>query len=405
MLESLDQTFPDTQFYSPDDPVDQEVLYGLGCSQRAGEFATRLGSHALVVTDSGIMAAGHPQKILKSLQSAGIQTHLFDGVMENPTDTSVQECAKKFKTDKIDFIVGVGGGSSLDTAKGVNFILTNGGSMNDYWGVGKATIPLLPMIAIPTTGGTGSECQSYALISNDSNHRKMACGDPSALPKITLLDPELTCSQPFAVCAATGMDALAHALESAVCTRRNASSHRHAKQSFCLLAQNLERVWMDPDNLEARGKVLLGAAHAGAAIEKSMLGAAHALANPLTARKGTIHGQAVSLVLPGVLDFNKEGADILSVYAELARDAGLAPSGCGNEESFHLLLNKIINLRLQARLPERLSQVHCKPEDLTSLALEASEQWTASFNPLPVQKDDLLAIYQSVDSYSVQETK
>ena len=107
MLESLDQTFPDTQFYSPDDPVDQEVLYGLGCSQRAGEFATRLGSHALVVTDSGIMAAGHPQKILKSLQSAGIQTHLFDGVMENPTDTSVQGCAAKFKSDKIYFIVGL----------------------------------------------------------------------------------------------------------------------------------------------------------------------------------------------------------------------------------------------------------------------------------------------------------
>jgi alcohol dehydrogenase len=261
------------------------------------------------------------------------------------------------------------------------------------------------MIAIPTTGGTGSECQSYALISNDSNHRKMACGDPSALPKITLLDPELTCSQPFSVCAATGMDALSHALESAVCTRRNASSHRHAKQSFCLLSQNLERVWSDPGNLEARGNVLLGAAHAGAAIEKSMLGAAHALANPLTAQKGIIHGQAVSLVLPAVLDFNREGADILAIYGELSRDAGLAPSGCGDDQAFHFLLNKIINLRHQARLPEQLSQVHCNPEDLTSLALDASEQWTASFNPLPVQKDDLLAIYQSVDSYAFQETK
>ena len=136
-----------------------------------------------------------------------------------------------------------------------------------------------------------------------------------------------------------------------------------------------------------------------------MLGAAHALANPLTAQKGTIHGQAVSLVLPAVLDFNKEATDILSIYAELSQDAGLAPSGCGDDHAFHLLLNKIINLRHQARLPERLSQVHCKPEDLRSLALDASEQWTASFNPLPVQKDDLLAIYQSVDSYSFQETK
>jgi alcohol dehydrogenase len=400
MLDSLDQTIPDTLFYNPDDVAKQEVVYGLGCSQRAGECAIRLGTHALVVTDSGIMTAGHPQKILKSLQSAGIQTHLFDGVMENPTDTSIQECAAKFKSQKIDLIVGVGGGSSLDTAKGVNFLLTNGGSMKDYWGVGKATIPLLPMIAIPTTGGTGSECQSYALISNDSNHRKMACGDPSALPKITLLDPELTCSQPFSVCAATGMDALAHALESAVCTRRNASSHRHAKKSFCLLAQNLERVWSDPGNLEARGNVLLGAAHAGAAIERSMLGAAHALANPLTAKKAVIHGQAVSLVMPAVMSYNRQDSTSLHIYSEMAKVAGIAESGSSDNDAFDQLLSAVIRLRKIAGLPELLEAIGCQDLDLEELAQDASEQWTASFNPRKVDTPELLRIYHSIKDYA-----
>ena len=151
-----------TSFYQPGDPVKQTLLFGTGCSQRVGEFAKTLGSHALVVTDPGIMSAGHPQKILDSLHQAGIKTFLFDGSVENPSDSSVQACALKASAIGVDVVIGVGGGSSLDTAKGANFILTNGGSMKDYWGVGKAKNPLLPMIAIPTTAGTGSECQSYA---------------------------------------------------------------------------------------------------------------------------------------------------------------------------------------------------------------------------------------------------
>ena len=389
----------ESKFYSEDDPAAQEVVFGLGCSQRAGEFGKKLGRTALVVTDPGIVSAGHPQKIIESLEDAGIQTHLFDGAMENPTDSSVQKCADTVRPLDIDFIIGLGGGSSLDTAKGANFILTNGGSMEDYWGVGKAKNPLLPMMAIPTTAGTGSECQSYALISHDSNHRKMACGDPTALPKVTLLDPQLSLSQPFRVCAATGMDALAHALESAVCTRRSTLSYRHAKRSFKLLVLNLEKVWIEPDNIDARGEVLLGAAHAGAAIEKSMLGAAHALANPLTAQKGIIHGEAVSLALPSVLNFNKYAPEVLSIYADFSREAMLAPTDCKDDHAFGFLLDKITHLRALAQMPQSLAEIGCEDGELKSLASDASEQWTASFNPRPVQESDLLGIYQSIDSY------
>ena len=387
-------------FYQPEDPLKQILEFGLGCSQRVGNLAKTLGSYALVVTDPGIMAAGHPQKILDSLHRAGLKTFLYDGSVENPSDSSVQECAFKANSIGIDLVIGVGGGSSLDTAKGANFILTNGGSMKDYWGVGKAKNPLLPMIAIPTTAGTGSECQSYALISDDQTKRKMACGDPSALPRITLLDPELTLSQPNSVCMATAMDALAHTLESAVCTKRNPSSDYHALKGFSLLVRNMEQVWQCPDDLDARGAVLLGAAHAGAAIERSMLGAAHALANPLTAKKGVIHGQAVSLTLPAVMAYNREDSAVCQIYAEMAKVAGIAESGSSDNDAFEQLLSTVIRLRKTAGLPELLDAVGCHDLDLEELAQDASEQWTATFNPRKVEAPELLRIYYSIKDYA-----
>lgn len=399
-MECTSPDFLDNSFFSSDDAVHQKVLYGPGCSEKIGELAKALGNRALVVTDPGIVAAGHPQKILSSLHTAGLNADLFEDSIENPTDSSVQACAREFESCGIDLIIGLGGGSSLDTAKGANFILTNGGSMKQYWGIGKANKPLLPMIAVPTTAGTGSECQSYALISDDLTQRKMACGAKSALPKVTLLDPELTLSQPFSVCTATAFDALAHTLESAVCTKRNNGSHRHAQIGFSLLAQNIEQVWTNPENLEARGAVLLGAAHAGAAIERSMLGAAHALANPLTASRGVIHGQAVSLTLPAVLAFNKEMSEAVKIYSDLARAGGIASEHDSNEDAFGLLLKKVLFLRKLGRLPTMLSQVNFTEDDLEPLARDAAEQWTASFNPRPVEKEDLHLIYQSINSFN-----
>jgi alcohol dehydrogenase len=399
MTGSTSSTSLDSSFFALGDPTEQQVIYGPGSSRKVGKYAKQFGSRALVVTDLGVSSAGHPRKVMESLESAGIRTFLFEESMENPTDSSVQECAQKAGKLEIDLIIGVGGGSSLDTAKGANFILTNDGSMKDYWGVSKATKPLLPMIAIPTTAGTGSECQSYALISDDQTHRKMACGDPSALPKVTLLDPELTLSQPFSVCTATGMDALAHALESAVCSRRNDLSGRHARQAFVHLVKNLETVWKDPQDLLARGHVLLGAAHAGAAVERSMLGAAHALANPLTAQKGVIHGQAVGLCLPAVMTYNQEDLNSAKIYADLARIAGLADSSTSDQQANGLLLEKVIRLREFAGLPTSLSAVDCVVSELPKLSQDAADQWTGTFNPRPLKESDWLKLYQSIDAH------
>src|SRR5215472_12309794 len=165
------------------------VVYGAGSLARLGELARELGGHrVLLVTDPGLWAAGHPQHAFQSLRSAGLETTVFDGVEENPTTRHVQAGLELAKEKQIDLIVAVGGGSSMDCAKGVNFLYTNGGQMSDYRGLNKATKPMLPSIGVPTTAGTGSEAQSFALVADERTHMKMACGDRKAAFRVSILD-------------------------------------------------------------------------------------------------------------------------------------------------------------------------------------------------------------------------
>ncbi len=376
----------------------QIIHYGPGSSKKVGEVAKELGQTALLVTDQGLSAVGHVQTVVESLKGAGLQVSLFDQSIENPTESSVQACAEAAQGANVDLIIGLGGGSSMDTAKGCNFILTNGGRMADYWGIGKAEQNMLPMIALPTTAGTGSECQSFALISEDHSHRKMACGDKKALPLVTILDPELTLSQPRKVTACTGIDALTHALESAVTTKRNEFSDRHSLLAFGLIHENLPGVFLNPDNLSARGSVLLGASHAGAAIERSMLGAAHSMANPLTTRRGIVHGIAVGLALPVVMEFNCGDPETFARYAELSILTGLVSEGSTEKDAVDALIARVRELLKLAEFPSTLQELGFAETELQSLAEEAAEQWTAGFNPRSVSADDFAKLYSSLFS-------
>ncbi len=298
------------------------VVFGPGKISELGTLAAELGAQrVLLVTDQGLETAGHPQKGIAALESAGLTVALFDDVQPNPTTDDVDRGLAIAQAARIDLIVGLGGGSSMDCAKGINFLLTNGGRIEDYWGANKARMPMLPMIAVPTTSGTGSEAQSYALIAHPESHMKMACGDPKAACRIALLDPALTVSMPASVTAATGIDALSHAVESYVSTRRNPVSQLFSRQAWQLLTRGFPTVVAKADHLDARARMLLGAHLAGAAIENSMLGAAHALANPLSAHFNVIHGVAIAVMLPHVIRYNAESA--AKLYGDLAVDAGL----------------------------------------------------------------------------------
>lgn len=357
------------------------VVCEAGALERLGELARSLGgSRALLVTDPGLEQAGHPQRAAESLRKAGYAVTIFDRVRENPTETEVADGVAVAKAAAIDLIVAVGGGSSMDCAKGINFLYTNGGRMADYKGHDKATKPMLPSIGVPTTSGTGSEAQSYALITDASSHMKMACGDKKAAFRISILDPVVTLSQPRSVTAVTGIDAVAHAVESLVCTKANPVSRLYSLAAWRHLEPNFETVLREPENLPARAAMQLGSHFAGMAIEAAMLGVCHSCANPLTAHYGITHGTAIGLMLPHVVRYNAPACE--GWYRELA----------GDSES---LANRVGDLVAAAGLPTRLRDANVDEGLLPLLAHEANQQWTARFNPRPVDEAAILEIYRN----------
>ncbi|MEJ6581294.1 MAG: iron-containing alcohol dehydrogenase [Akkermansiaceae bacterium] len=343
----------------------QQLIHGPGS---LAKLPSVVSGKALIVTDAGIVAAGHVARAVVLLGDVVV----YDGVHENPTESNVAECAEFARSVKPDVIIGLGGGSSMDTAKGALFLLSGGGRMSDYQGHGKAKGEMLPFIAIPTTAGTGSECQSYAVLSRDGSHEKMACGDPRALAKVAILDPELTASMPLSVARLTALDALSHALESAVCIKRTAESQEVSIEAFRKIEPVIEAVLSGTATLAQRGEMLLGAALAGKAIEASMLGGAHASANPLTAAFGIVHGRAVLTMLPSVLRWN--ALVVGEIYEEMRAD----------------LTEWVESLRELAGL----DPVSVPADKIPWLASEAARQWTGQFNPRALAAEDFEAIYR-----------
>ena len=288
-----------------------------------------------------------------------------------------------------DGVIGLGGGSPLDCAKGINLLLTNGGAIADYKGYGHARKPLLPMIAVPTTAGTGSEAQSYAVIADTATHMKMACGDPKLAFAAALLDPELTVSQPRAVTAAAGFDAIAHAVETAVTTRRTPISTLFSHAAFRLLDPHYDRVLADPGDVDARAAMQLGAFYAGVAIEHSMLGAAHACANPLTARHALTHGIALAILLPHVVRWNAE--DDGELYADLA---GATRPASTDGRPGDRLADRLVEMGRSGGFSPDLRTVGVPAADLPALAEAAARQWTGTFNPRPFGVREALDVYQ-----------
>ena len=372
------------------------VVFGDGELERLGEQARELGGcRALLVTDPGLEEAGHADRAIASLEGAGVVVRVFHGVRENPTTRHVEAGVRAAREVVPDLLVGLGGGSSMDCAKGINFLYSGGGRMEDYWGDGRAREPMLPAIGVPTTAGTGSEGQRFALISQEESHLKMACGDKQARFHTVILDPQLVTSMPLKVAAVSGMDALSHAVESYVTRRRNPISQLFAREAWRLLESSFERFLTDPADAEARSSMLLGAHLGGAAIEASMLGAAHSCANPLTARYGIAHGIAVGLMLPHVIRFN--GDRVAELYGDLARTADLPARTMGlngGEPDADRVSRRVTELRHAAGLPEHLADCGVDPARLGVLADEAAQQWTAQFNPRDVEREDLKRLYE-----------
>ena len=368
----------------------QRIIAGPNTLKEVGRLARELGGQrVLVVSDQNVIQAGHLEKVLHSLREANLVPFVFDKVEENPTTHHVEigvDCARE--NGPIDSIIAVGGGSVMDCAKGINFLFTNGGSMEDYQGANKATCPMLTSIGVPTTAGTGSEAQSFAIIAQEETGLKMACGDNKALFQGVILDPVVTLSMPSNVTAITAMDAISHALESYVCTRRNLISQMFAKEAWNRLYANYRVVSEEPQDLKAREQMLWGAYFAGVAIENSMLGATHACANPLTERFGIVHGVAVGIMLPHVIRFN--GVVANELYEDLLRIVGLSYQQGGA----HCMGRLLEEMRQVGNLPDKLRDCHVQKSCLSHLAQQAMGQWTGKFNPRGLIEKDYLSLYK-----------
>jgi alcohol dehydrogenase len=357
------------------------LVFGDGTLTRLGDLARALGfRRTLLVADPGLVAAGHVDRAAGFLREYDVGVSFFHQFDANPDSAMVERGREVAAEAAVDSIVALGGGSSLDCAKGINFLLAGGGRMRDYRGYGKLSRPMLPSIGVPTTAGTGSEAQSYAIIADAETHAKMACGDPGAAFKVAVLDPALTVSQPRHVTAVSGYDALSHAVESYVTSRRTAVSELFAREAWRLLDSSYARVLEAPGDVAARGRMLLGSHFAGMAIEASMLGATHACANPLTARYGTEHGVAIAIMLPHVVRWN--AGVIGDRYAELA------PS----------LADRLDRLARIGGLPGTLAEAGVARADLPALAADAATQWTGTFNPRPFDAAAALSLYEQAYS-------
>jgi alcohol dehydrogenase class IV len=354
------------------------VVFGSGEFARLGEVARELGgTRCLVVADQGMLQTGHVKEAIRTLKARRMEVFAFHDFSENPTAAMVEAGGAFAAPERIDVIVSVGGGSSMDCAKGINFLVTNGGHIRDYWGYGKAAKPMLPMIAVPTTAGTGSEAQSFCIVTDGEAGARMACGDAKATFRAAILDSRLTLSQPRAVAAATGYDALSHALETLVTTRHTALSECFSRSAWRLINSGFERMLEDPEDLDARGSMLLGAHFGGLAVENSMLGAAHACASPLMAQFGVAHGVALALVLRHVVRWNRPVAG--ARYDEL----GVA----GIED-------RLASIAETAGLPMTLREAGIGEGALPRLAEDAAKQWPGKFNPRPFDAPGALEIYR-----------
>jgi alcohol dehydrogenase len=370
------------------------IVFGPGKLDELGPIAAAQGwRRALVVSDPGIIQVGHTARGIQSLERFGIEVRLFDGVAENPTTAHVDAGLSAARDFRPELIVGLGGGSSMDCAKGINFLYSCGGRMQDYWGEGKATAPLLPMIAVPTTAGTGSETQSYALIADAQTGVKMACGDKRAAFRVAILDPELTITQPPRVTALTGIDALAHAIETYVTKRRTAISLTFSREAWRHLAPSFVRVLDEPKDLTARADMQLGACLAGLAIENSMLGGAHALANPLTATYRIVHGEAVALMLPHVIRHN--GREVEPWYRELLQSSGLNGPLPDKESAADALAAFVARVSRQAGLAGTLTECGVERNRIRQLAAAAAQQWTGKYNPVQLTETDFERLYET----------
>ena len=374
--------------------VRPRILYGPRSVREVGFEAQKLhATSAVIVTDGVLRQVGLVQRVVDGLAGSGVtMAGIFDAVPPNSEVRVVEEGTAFARGAGCDLLIALGGGSVMDTAKGMNLLLTEGGALLDYEGAGLLSRPLRPLIAIPTTAGTGSEVTIAAVIRDEAQGLKLEFNSPYLMPDVAILDPELTLSLPPGLTAATGMDALTHAIESYISTGTQPLSDALAIGAIKTIAANLRQAVQHGDDLEARGSMLLAATMAGIAFSNTLLGIVHAMAHPCGGRHEIPHGVANSILLPHGMEYNLPAC--ASRLADVAAALGVDTRGMDAEGSARAGIAAVRQLASDCGLPARLSEVGVPREGLTQMAADSQGDAMMFTNPLYASEEDVLALFE-----------
>lgn len=371
-----------------------EIIYGLGALTKIGHCAKRLGGEKLLlVTDPGIIASGWIDETIKYLRQEGLNFFIYDNVVTNPRDFQAELGAKLYLQKGCDVIVAVGGGSPIDTAKGIAILVSNYGSLSEYEGCNKITQPIPPIVCVPTTAGTGADVTQFAVITNTRKRMKMTILSRAITPDISVVDPQLLKTKPADLIAATGMDALTHAFEAYVSSLSWSMTDPHAIHAVELVARHLTSAVKSKNIADLEG-MSVACLEAGIAFSNAILGAVHALAHPLGGFYDIHHGVANAVLLPAVVKRNIDHS--VEKYARLARAMGCDTTGMSQDQAARSVLIMIDLMIEELGLPKKLSELGVSREDIPTMAELARADICMLTNPCTYEISEIIDIYQEI---------
>lgn len=370
------------------------TLMGVGAHKDVGNQVKSLrGKKPFICTDKGITKAGIAQQIVDVIRKdAGVECVVFDETVPNPTDVNVHDGLKVFQDNNCDMIISLGGGSSHDCGKGIGIVATNGGNIRDFEGINKSTRAMPPFIAINTTAGTASEMTRFCIITNTSNHVKMAIVDWRVTPKIAINDPLLMVGMPPALTAATGMDALTHAVEAYVSTLATPVTDACALKAIDLISQNLRSAVANGQDMAARDNMAYAEYLAGMAFNNASLGHVHAMAHQLGGFYNLPHGVCNAILLPHVQRFNLIAK--LDRFADIAVAMGETITGLSNRSAAERALDAIVTLSSDVGIPSGLKELGVREDDLRIMAENAQKDACGLTNPRCPSLENVIEIYR-----------
>lgn len=372
------------------------IHFGESAAAKVGEEAKRFGAKkALIITDPFLSQSGAADPVIASVKAAGLGCEVYSGVDKEPTMEHVDACLEAQKAGGCDLLIALGGGSPIDVGKAVSFMATNPGVIQDYMGIDKVGADALPLIAMPTTAGTGSEATATTIITDTVKDVKMLIISPRIIPKVALVDPLLTLGMPKGLTAATGLDALTHAIEAYVSKKAQPVSDLYAISAVKLLSVNLPIAWAEPGNVEARSKTLLGALEAGLAFSNSSVALVHGMSRPVGALFHVAHGVSNAALLGEVMDFSLPGD--YGRYADLAIAMGLPDLG-DDKRTAQSGADRVRRLIKELEVPT-LTGLGVTKEKLDPVVSKMADDAIASGspgnNPRVATKDEIIALYRA----------